>query len=299
MTRSSPAYRGRFAPSPTGPLHAGSLFAAVASYLDARSAGGQWLVRIEDLDPPREQPGADLLILQSMAAHGLSHDDGVLYQSSRLDVYEQALQALLDKGVAYYCTCSRRRFNENNGRHAAGCPQSHTAPDTSDAAIRACFHSNTSWQFADRIQGSCSFRFDTPVDDFVLRRRDGLIAYQLAVVVDDHFQQITDVVRGIDLLDSTPRQMWLQQQLGLPPVRYAHLPVLVDEDGNKLSKQQQAPAIDDLNAEHNLRDCLQLLGFRDLPADAGIAELLEWATSGWPAACESLAKAKPERYHFG
>jgi len=279
--RSDRPYCGRFAPSPSGPLHAGSLFAAIASYLDARANGGRWLIRIEDIDPPREQPGADRLILNSLAAHGLEHDGDVLYQSSRLNAYQKALDALLHDRAAYFCSCSRRDFSAADGRHSSICPHSSEPHDDSGLSVRARFHGPHTYRFADRYQGPQTFEYPSPADDFILRRRDGLFAYQLAVVVDDEFQQITDVVRGIDLLDSTPRQIWLQQRLHLAPLNYSHVPVLVDEEGNKLSKQQQAPAINDANAMQNVLMCLQQLGFPPPPDDLSLAALLNWAVERW------------------
>jgi glutamyl-Q tRNA(Asp) synthetase len=199
---------GRFAPSPTGPLHFGSLVTAVASYDDARSKGGQWLVRIEDLDTPRNVPGADTHILRTLEAFGLEWDGAVLYQSTRLDAYQTALEQLKRGGHLYPCSCSRTA----------------TAPCTCTSGPR--------------------LRVRYPKGDFTVLRPDGIFAYQLAVVVDDAFQGVTSVVRGDDLLDSTPRQIHLQKLLGLPTPTYKHIPVVVNERGEKLSKQTLAPPLD-------------------------------------------------------
>ena len=234
-------YRGRFAPSPTGPLHLGSALAALASWLDARAHGGQWLVRMEDLDPPREQPGADRLILDLLDAIGLRSDTAVLYQSHRSEAYAQAVAQLLDAGMAFECRCSRSDLAASEGRHRGPCRES-AANAGRTPAIRLRVP-DVEIEFDDRIQGRQRQNLRCEVGDLVLRRADGPYAYQLAVVVDDAAQQITDVVRGADLLDSTPRQIYLQQCLGLPTPRYAHLPVLLGGDGQKLSKQNLAPAL--------------------------------------------------------
>lgn len=234
-------YRGRFAPSPTGPLHLGSVLAACASWADARAAHGCWLVRIENLDPPREQPGADRLILDLLDAIGLGSDEPVLYQSSRHAAYAAALQALLSAGLAFECRCSRSDLAASGGIHRGACVS--TNPASRPAAIRLRVP-DLDVGFVDRVQGNYRQNLQRDVGDFVLRRSDGPYAYQLAVVVDDAAAGITDVVRGSDLLDSTPRQIYLQQCLGLQTPRYAHVPVLVGRDGEKLSKQNLAPAVD-------------------------------------------------------
>lgn len=227
------AYRGRFAPSPTGPLHLGSLVAAVASYLDAKAHQGEWLVRMEDVDLPRCIPGADTEILRALEALGLHWDGPVLYQTQRTGAYERALFELRARDLAYPCTCSRREAGE---RYPGTCRQGPTQPGRPVA-----------W----RVRGE---------DDFVVKRSDGLFAYQLAVVVDDAFQGITDVVRGADLEDSTPRQNWLQRALGYPVPRYLHIPVVTNEQGEKLSKQTKAPALDLTRVEEQLNAALRFLG---------------------------------------
>jgi glutamyl-Q tRNA(Asp) synthetase len=270
------AYIGRFAPSPTGPLHLGSLCTAVASYLDARSQGGHWLLRIENIDPPREQAGATEAIIQSLRTHGLNWDGDILEQRSRSAAYDAALDTLLKTGDAYYCSCSRRQLQERNGIHPKEC----IAPvDPQDAAIRLRVN-DSSFSFDDRLQGPQRQPL-AETGDFVLRRRDGLYAYQLAVVVDDIAQHINNIVRGIDLMDSTGRQLLLYERLQRPAPRFMHLPVLVDEHGDKLSKQAFAPAIDDQQAEPNLRRVLTLLNQAAPPTGLSCCDILDWASQRW------------------
>ena len=252
----SPTYRGRFAPSPTGPLHAGSLLAAFGSWLLARHAGGEWLVRIEDIDPPREVPGAAGQQLRALDAFGLQADGPVLRQSERGDAYRQALDALLAAGTAFTCHCSRSDLAATGGIHHA-CVATRRRRDP---AIRLHVPAGTAIAFDDAIQGRVRQDVAREVGDFVLLRADGCWAYQLAVVVDDAAQGITDVVRGADLLDSTPRQVLLQRELGLPSPRYAHLPLVVDEDGRKLSKSLAALPVDPRDPLPALRAAWRWLG---------------------------------------
>ena len=269
-------YIGRFAPSPTGPLHLGSLVSAVASYLDARAQNGQWLLRIEDLDPPREQPGAADAIIRSLKAHHLYWDGDIVWQSQRHHLYQQALDTLLTQGDAFRCSCSRAQLRAIGGTHSGHCV---TKLVPGDAAIRLRVNDHVE-QFDDRLLGSQ--RQDLATDgDFVLRRRDGLYAYQLAVVIDDADQHITDIVRGSDLLDSTGRQRYLQQCLGMPSQRYLHIPVLTGADGCKLSKQSFAPAIDNLQPEANLRQALRYLRQPAPPAGLPLDALLAWSSRHW------------------
>lgn len=255
--------RGRFAPSPTGPLHLGSLLAAVGSYLDAHSRGGEWLVRIEDLDPPREQPGAADGILRTLEAFGFEWDGAVTYQSRRSALYEEALAELSGRGLTYFCTCSRREIADlglpgvDGPRYPGTCRQAHHGPR--DAALRVRTNDEVI-EFDDAVLGRRQQRLESEIGDFVLRRRDRLYSYQLAVVVDDAEQGITDVVRGADLLDSTPRQIFLQRNLYIPTPRYAHLPVVVDAHGQKLSKQSGALPVDTRDANRVLWTALTLLG---------------------------------------
>ena len=260
----SPSYRGRFAPSPTGPLHAGSLLAAFGSWLLARHAGGEWLVRIEDIDPPREIPGAAALQLLTLDAFGLRPDGPVLRQSERDDAYRQALDTLLASGAAFACHCSRSDVAATGGIHHA-CVA--TQPRR-DPAIRLRVPAVSAVAFDDAIQGRVYQDVAREVGDFVLLRADGCWAYQLAVVVDDAAQGITDVVRGSDLLESTPRQVLLQRALGLPAPRYVHLPLVLDADGRKLSKSLAALPIDPGDPLPALRVAWEWLG-QDAAALAG------------------------------
>ena len=241
-------YRGRFAPSPTGPLHFGSLVSAMASFLQARAQGGQWFVRIEDLDPPREQPDAADHILRMLEALGMTWDGEVWYQRHRHPEYEAAISRLEAAGAVYACTCSRREVADSSVRGIDGPVYPGTCRDRGigDGAARAqrVRTDATVVVFDDRWQGRVARTLDRDYGDFVLRRADGLFAYQLAVVVDDAAQGISEVVRGADLLESTPRQIHLQRLLGLPTPTYAHHAVVLNDAGQKLSKQTQAPPID-------------------------------------------------------
>ncbi|BCT91121.1 glutamyl-Q tRNA(Asp) synthetase [Lysobacter helvus] len=249
--------RGRFAPSPTGPLHPGSLLAALGSWLFAHHARGAWLVRVEDIDPPREQAGAIDHQLRTLAAFGFTPDEAVLYQSTRDAAYAEALGQLIDAGTAFECWCSRTDLAPAGGIHHAcvAGPQPGRTP-----AVRLRVPAGTHVAFDDAIQGRVVQDVSAEVGDFVLRRADGLWAYQLAVVVDDAAQGITDIVRGADLLDSTPRQIVLQRALGLPTPRYAHLPLVVDDAGRKLSKSQAALPIDAADPLPALRFAWAALG---------------------------------------
>ena len=236
-----PNYRGRFAPSPTGPLHPGSLLAAFGSWLLARHAGGEWWVRMEDLDPPREVAGAAQGQLDTLEAFGLHSDAVVEWQSRRSTSYQAALQRLLEQGKAFECHCSRSGLAANGGIHRACIGNTRRSdPATLPPAVRLRVAEGSVVTFEDGLQGRFSQDVAAEVGDFVLKRADGLWAYQLAVVVDDAAQGMTDIVRGADLLDSTPRQILLQQALGLPTPRYLHLPLVVDGNGRKLSKSDAA-----------------------------------------------------------
>ncbi|HEY9143607.1 MAG TPA: tRNA glutamyl-Q(34) synthetase GluQRS [Arenimonas sp.] len=274
-----PSYRGRFAPSPTGPLHFGSLVAALGSWLYARRAGGQWLVRIEDLDPPREVPGAAGRQLATLAAFGLVPDEAPWFQSDRGEAYAAALDTLLASGDAFECHCSRSEIEASGGVHrrCVGQPRPGRPP-----AVRLRLP-DVELVFQDRIQGEFRQDLGREVGDVVLRRADGFWAYQLAVVVDDGAQGITDVVRGADLLDSTPRQVYLQQRLGLPTPTYAHLPVVLDADGRKLGKSLAALPVDDRDPLPALRAAWCFLGQDParLPAVGKPAQLLERAVAAF------------------
>jgi glutamyl-Q tRNA(Asp) synthetase len=254
-------YRGRFAPSPTGELHAGSLLAAFGSWLLARHHDGAWLVRIEDLDPPREVPGAAQRQLQALAAFGLHSDEAVVRQSDRHGLYQAALDRLLDAGLAFACHCSRSDLAASGGIHrrcvAAAPRPGHGAPQP---AIRLRVADGAAVDFVDTTLGPQHQDVAREVGDFVLRRADGYWAYQLAVVVDDADQGITEVVRGADLLDSTARQILLQRALGLATPDYAHLPLLLDANGRKLSKSDAAHPLDPADPLPPLRAAWQALG---------------------------------------
>ena len=293
MTHGAGSYRGRFAPSPTGPLHLGSLLAALASYLDARANGGRWLLRIEDIDPPREQPGAALGIIDSLRAHALLWDGPVSYQGEHGDAYEHALAALDRAGLLLRCHCPRRVLGPDGA-----CGGRCGGRGAGEAALRGRVDPAWPTAFEDRFQGPVPAT-GLPAD-FVVRRRDGLYAYQLAVVVDDRAQRISDVVRGADLLPVTPRQRYLQCLLGYPSPRYAHCPVLLGEDGRKLSKQNHAPALDNARAAANLREALKLLGQRAPPAHAASpGAILAFAAQRWdPAALAGTAALPADRLHL-
>jgi glutamyl-Q tRNA(Asp) synthetase len=276
-------YRGRFAPSPTGPLHFGSLVAAVASWLDARAAGGEWLVRIEDVDTTRTVPGAADSILRTLQAMGLAWDGEISWQSRRTELYETALGRLRAAGIVYRCKCSRKEVADSGlqgieGAIYPGTCRGHAIDAQAPAAERIVMQTEVI-AFEDRVQGRVSHDVRRAIGDFVLKRRDGLHAYQLAVVVDDAEQGITDVVRGADLLWSTPRQIALQRRLGLPTPRYLHFPVVTNARGEKLSKQTLAPAIEAGDAGA-LCAALEFLGQRAAygPTPAAI---LDHARAAW------------------
>jgi glutamyl-Q tRNA(Asp) synthetase len=236
-------YVGRFAPSPTGPLHFGSLCAAAASFLHARQAGGEWLVRVEDVDPPREVPGAADDILRTLEAFDLDWDREVLFQSTRFDAYHAAAHALLERGAAFRCSCSRSAIREASDdgtlRYPGTCRDRRAHSEATAIRLRV---EPGEQRFLDGVQGPIAHRLDAEMGDFVIMRRDGLPAYHLAVVIDDAVQGVTTVVRGVDLLESTPAHLYLQQVLGLPRPRYFHVPIAVNAAGHKLSKQTSAPA---------------------------------------------------------
>jgi glutamyl-Q tRNA(Asp) synthetase len=278
-TTESP-YRGRFAPSPTGPLHQGSLLAALASFLDARHNGGSWLLRMEDLDPPREEAGAARCILDSLHHHGLHWDGDVLFQSRRDAAYAAALERLAAGGHLFSCDCTRALLGPDGA--CCGRCRERQGQLAYPAATRVAVPPDCHIEFADQIQGVVSTALGAATADFVVKRKDGLYAYQLAVVVDDAWQGISHVVRGSDLLDSSARQIFLQQLLGHPTPRYCHIPVVTDGSGQKLSKQNHAPALDDHNAPANLRAALGFLYQQEPPqAVATTGEILAFATRCW------------------
>jgi len=289
-------YRGRFAPSPTGPLHFGSLVAAVGSYLEARIRGGDWLVRMEDLDRPREVAGAADEILRALEALGFEWDEPVLYQSRRDFAYGEALSKLKRSGAVFACACTRKEIEDSVSAFGAaakgearelvypGTCREGLPPGREGRATRVRVD-DVPIGFDDALQGRVEQHLARDVGDFVVRRADGLYAYQLAVVVDDAEQEITDVVRGADLLDSTPRQIHLQRLLGLPTPNYMHLPVAVDAQGQKLSKQTLAAAVDTAKGAHALADALEFLGNAPPPKlrNARAMDVWRWAIEHWSA----------------
>lgn len=281
-------YIGRFAPSPTGPLHFGSLIAATASYLEAKQNQGKWLVRIEDIDPPREVPGSSTQILKTLESVGLFWDGDVFYQHSRKDAYEAVLENLKRKGLLYPCTCSRKDIASLGATGIEGaiypgtCRDAPANPDKKTCACRIRTHSGVI-HFEDVVQGPQIQRLEQDIGDFVLKRADGLISYQLAVVIDDHEQGITHVVRGSDLLASTPRQIYLQNILGFQTPVYAHIPVAVNATGEKLSKQTLASPLDAYQPLETLWQALNFLG-QNPPSylrNTSIEELWGWIQSHW------------------
>lgn len=303
---SSPAdgYRGRFAPSPTGPLHAGSLVAALGGWLDARKNGGKWLLRIEDLDTPRCVPGADQQIQAQLLACGLTWDEELTYQSQRQDHYQEALKRLTALKLLYPCTCSRQAIANTLASlgietprnqemvYPGTCrqsPQNIHSPEllkTSKVAWRLALPQNCHIEFEDLALGLQDQNLNTEVGDFVLRRNDGIFTYQLAVVVDDALQGITHIVRGADLLSNTARQIHLQKVLDYETPQYLHLPLVLDEHGEKLSKQTLATQINTQDEKHSLielRKAAQHLGLKHLPDGESItiAEWLLAATRAW------------------
>jgi len=283
---------GRFAPSPTGPLHFGSLLTAVASYVHARAAGGRWLLRVEDLDAPRCVPGAADSILRTLDRHGLWWDD-LAYQHERIDLYRQALDRLAADGHTFVCTCSRSRLQDTD--IYPGTCRTKGLPRSGEGAIRVRVPAEKV-EFVDGIQGLYSQRLDEDVGDFVVFRRDGIVAYQLAVVVDDAAQGITEIVRGADLLDNTPRQLLLFELLGAAAPTYLHVPVLADRSGRKLSKQTAATAVHADIATGNLHAALDLLG-QNPPsslARSAPSEVLAWAVEHWNVAAIPRGVANPD-----
>lgn len=271
------SYRGRFAPSPTGALHFGSLVAAVGSWLRARAQHGAWLVRIEDLDPPREVPGSALDMLETLAAFGMESDEPPLWQSRREAAYADAFERLREGGHVFPCWCSRSDLEASGGVHRGACV---AIPDPRRAPAWRLRVPDLSVDFDDVAAGPQSFHL-LEGGDFVVRRVEGWYAYQLAVVVDDGFQRMTEIVRGADLLDSTPRQIWLQRLLGLPTPAYLHLPLAVDADGRKLSKQDRSRPVDRTDPLPALRAALAFLGLDPAPSGATPAALLRSAAAAF------------------
>ena len=288
MTATLPTdYIGRFAPSPTGLLHIGSLLTALASYADARANRGKWLVRMEDLDPPREMPGAAAHILHTLEAFGFEWDGEVVWQSRRHSLYRDALGRLKEKGLLYPCYCSRKDWQAAAAQGADGfvyngrCRRPEDRPHTDKPPAWRIRVNDETIGFDDGIVGHYAQNLARDIGDFVLLRADGFWAYQLAVVADDADQGITHIIRGQDLLVSTPRQIYLQRCLGFATPHYAHLPLLVNKHGQKWSKQTLAPALDENNKEQLLRQVLEYLNLPPAPEVSRPQALLSWAIEHW------------------
>lgn len=278
MTQS--IYRGRFAPSPTGELHFGTLLAAVGSYLQAKSQHGEWLMRIEDVDTTRRVEGADTALLRALEGFGFEWDGEVVYQSQRTDLYEAALTRLSEQDLIYPCTCSRKQL-AGESVYAGHCRHLRL-PLKEEHALRLRVP-NDVISFDDQVIGQYQQHLASDCGDFVIKRKDGLFAYQLAVVVDDAEQGITEVVRGVDLLDSTPRQIYLQQQLTYAQPDYLHLPLLLDEHSHKLGKSTGTAALDLSQPVQHLYSALEMLG-QQPPAELArdeLGELWQWAVEHW------------------
>lgn len=291
-------YRGRFAPSPTGPLHFGSLIAAVGSYLEARTHGGEWLVRIEDVDAPRCKPEFESTILRTLACYGFRIDGPILRQSERTAAYQSALNRLHHESLVFGCACTRKEIGDSavgsDGAPIYPGTCRYGLPQGKEARAWRLRVQDATISFDDAVQGHVAQNLAADVGDFVLLRADGFFAYQLAVVVDDAEQGITHIVRGADLLDSTPRQIYLQQMLSFLTPHYAHLPIASNRDGEKLSKQTLAAPLDDDNPVPALWQALDFLGQQ--PPQAlkaySLRDLWQWAVEHW-----SLARV-PQRTHI-
>ena len=277
---------GRFAPSPSGDLHFGSLVSALGSYLASKSRGGRWLIRVEDLDPPRELAGSAQRILQDLQILGLSADAEVLYQSRRQTAYQDAVNCLLKTGQAYHCGCSRKDLPAS-GTYPGTC-RNGIAKGKKPRAIRFLIKPQLC-RFDDLLQGTITETMSGDSGDFIIKRADGLFAYHLASVVDDHFQQVTQVVRGADLLDSTCKQICLQRALGFNTPEYMHLPVVLSADGKKLSKRKKSDPLRSMDPTDSVISALHFLG-QQPPSDLSLQQLLAWATKHWD---ESLIPHQP------
>ncbi|MBV1905614.1 MAG: tRNA glutamyl-Q(34) synthetase GluQRS [Pseudomonadales bacterium] len=281
-------YTGRFAPTPSGPLHQGSLLTALASYLDARANKGNWLVRVDDLDTPRNQPGATDLILSSLERHGLLWDGEILYQSSRIDAYQTALSKLIETQRVFFCNCSRKLL-QGTSIYPGTCRKNtipafeNLALNTKNSGALRIQVKHADIHLNDLIQGhsKCTLRQDG--GDFIVFRRDGIYSYHLCTVIDDSYQGISHVIRGADLLESTAQQIYLSQLMGISPPIYAHIPVIIDDRGHKLSKHSQPQSIDDSPPVDNLFDCLVRLG-QNPPMHLqyqSVTSVLQWGVDNW------------------
>lgn len=292
-------YRGRFAPTPSGPLHFGSLLTALASYLDARQANGVWLLRIDDLDGPRCVPGASDTILEQLQQHGLIWDETPYFQSQQLAAYESALDALRTRGLLYRCRCTRRILRQtalpgpDAPVYPGSCRDAQVSDEPSALRLRLAEHVE---ELNDRWQGLVRRDLQTQVGDFVVRRVDGQIAYQLACAIDESRQGISHVVRGADLLSSSFAQRTVARSLNLETPEYGHLPVVVDASGKKLSKQHHAPPIDGAQAAENLRQVLRQLGQAQPPAGSSVNRIIDFAISHWnPSAVPNGAEIRVQQ----
>jgi glutamyl-Q tRNA(Asp) synthetase len=270
----SQPYVGRFAPSPTGPLHFGSLVAALASYLDARANNGLWLLRIEDLDPQRESPAAPSEILSQLETFGFHWDGELLYQSARLDAYEEALNRLNNADLIFPCTCSRKSIQ---GVYPGHCRD---RKRTDEPSASRMLTDNRTIDYNDLILGHQSSNLERDTGDFIVKRKDGLFAYQLAVVVDDAYQGVTHIVRGSDLLDSTSRQIYLAENLGFQSMQYGHFPIILGSDGHKLSKQSHAASVSTTDPPAVINLALRALG-QSTVVPASAEKMLQQATTQW------------------
>lgn len=270
------AYVGRFAPSPTGPLHFGSLITAVASYCDARAHNGKWLVRIEDTDIPRIYPGSEEHILRSIKAFQFEADAEIIFQKDRLDIYDAVIDQLHQNHLVYACQCTRKMLGSNH-IYAGTCRDLNLPFEQQAIRVKV---SDQEICFNDRLQGKHCSNLQQDLGDFVLKRRDGIINYQLAVVVDDYLQGMTHVVRGADLLDNTERQIWLGSVLGYPKLEYMHLPLAMNDQGQKLSKQNMAQALDLNRAPELLQQAIRALHQAEVDLDTP-AHMLKQAIAQW------------------
>ena len=297
---SKPSYTGRFAPSPTGPLHFGSLIAALASFLDARANQGQWLVRMEDIDRPRCLEGADISILDCLAAHGLTWDGDVRYQSAQLSDYDEVLQTLSVQKALYACQCTRKQIKASGGVYQGTCRELHLPPEANALRLK-CDQPVTT--FTDQLLGPVVINDPHALEDTVLLRRDGLHSYNLVVVVDDIAQGVNHIVRGSDLLTTTAAHLTLYRQLGAQPPFYAHIPVAATSSGRKLSKQNHARPLDNNRALQNLQHALSFLGFSDIAENhRTIPALLNAAIAAWqynkiPKRHEIIVDGAESTYH--
>ena len=276
-------YQGRFAPSPSGSLHFGSLVAALGSYLQAKSQQGSWQVRIDDLDPPREVQGAAKDILKTLQAYGLHWDNDVIYQSQRYPAYDKIISQLNSQHICYACACTRKSIKESGGIYQGHCRDQHLPMTNHALRLNMSCLNNPITHFYDQLQGDVYINHQEAQEDFIVKRKDGLYGYNLAVVIDDINQGITEIVRGADLLPTTGKQIALYRLLNIEPPSYVHLPLAVTSPGQKLSKQNHALAIDKNNPIPTLLKALEFLGYNLTKELEGLNcnEILQWATKGW------------------